>query len=123
MDFLVEVTTVSVVFLSCLLVFGEETVVCPLPSKSTLEARVLVKSVNVLLDVTRTVAHCMDELAQDQRLGLGLVFAESDNLINRRVHPRVHVHCVGIDVGFVVDGGRRVGALSSATPSVTYPAW
>jgi hypothetical protein len=99
-----KVATVGVKLITGLLVAGQKTMVCPLPHKTALKLRVLVKDVDILLNVSRTITHGMYVLAKDQRLCIALVFGELDDLLNGRIHPRVHIHCLGIYIGFVVDG-------------------
>lgn len=58
-----------------------------------------------------TQAHVTHKFTQNKRLLLFLVLSKSDNFVNRRIHSRVHVHCVGIDVSFVMNGSAIIISL------------
>jgi hypothetical protein len=44
------------------------------------------------------------KFTEHHRLRLALVLGKLDDLVDRWVHSRVHVHRLGVDVCFVVDG-------------------
>jgi hypothetical protein len=67
MHFLIKVASIRHILLVRVLVLGREAVIGPLPSKATLKRRILVESIDILLDVAGTVTHSMDLLIVSQK--------------------------------------------------------
>src|SRR4051812_40022551 len=54
----------------------------------------------VKIRMTNSLTH---KLAEHERLSFTLIIGKFNNLVDRWVHPRVHVHSLRVDVGFVMD--------------------
>ena len=103
----------------------EQTVVPPLPHEPAVQARVPVDQGLVLGDLPGAVAHGVHVLAVDERLRalpcrLGRAAAEQGRrgaaadglgLLQRRVHPRVHVGVLARVVALVVHGALGVAVV------------
>ena len=59
-NFFTKITAVGIELLTSLLVLGKKTVIRPLPCETSLKGWVFVESVDVFLDITRTVTHGVD---------------------------------------------------------------
>ena len=63
-------------------------VIAPLPYKSAAEAVILLDHFEIILEVTRPVAHGMAVFAHDERL-LRILRKIRVNVLQRRIHPAV----------------------------------
>ncbi|GKT58040.1 hypothetical protein ColTof3_05379 [Colletotrichum tofieldiae] len=110
---LAKVSSVGVVALTISILFPD-TVVCPLPDVTTLEAGVLLKDLNVIVKTTGAVAHGVAVLAKNNGLVKAAVLLNTlclDQLaqtVNRRVHVRVHVRSLSLYITLIVDWAARV---------------
>src|ERR1700722_11779623 len=83
--------------------------VTPFPTKAALQTWVFIERVDILLDISGSIAHCMYKLAQYEWFLPGfLLGSKLDDFIQVRIHPTVQIYCLGVPIFRIMNRSRGV---------------
>ena len=99
-----KVATVCIELFSAPYVSCLETMIAPFPHPSTLQSRVLVECVDVLLNISRPVPHGVNILTEYKRLCEVRLLCKFNDLFYGQIHAREEVRCFRLKVLLIMYG-------------------